>query len=154
MWPYCAYMCIMAWQTMLQEEVFLFIAPKRHFPFSEDKNGRFCEATTKWLIQNATVTFLKNTRPPYMDNIPTGGSKTFPSTSGEKEKFLLNRQEVGQIWTTGTWYDAHDFLQKSFLGSKYAILSKIQCKLSEAWPRAKNLHARCLTKFDDSLKQG
>ena len=59
-----------------------------------------------------------------MHNVPTGGSETFPSTSGEKDKFLPNRQEVGQIWTTSTWYDAHDFLQKSFLGSQYAILSK------------------------------
>src|SRR3954464_14562599 len=91
MWPYCAYMCIMGWQTMLQEEVFLFIAPKRHFPFSEHKNRRFCEATTKWLIQKTTNTFYKNTRPPYMDNVPTGGSETFLSTSGEKDKFLPNR---------------------------------------------------------------
>ena len=88
-----------------------------------------------------------------MDNVPTGGSETFPSTFGEKDKFRPNRQEVGQIWTTGTWYDAHDFLQKSFLGSQYAILSKIQCKFSEARPRAKNLHVRRLTKFDDSLKR-
>ena len=94
------------------------------FHFPSIKNGRFCEATTKWLIQKTTNTFYKNTRPPYMDNVPTGGSETFPSTSGEKDKFLSNQQEVGQIWTTGTWYDAHDFLQKSFLGSQYAILSK------------------------------
>ena len=88
-----------------------------------------------------------------MDNVPTGGSETFPSTSNEKDKFLPNRQEVGQIWTTGTWSDAHVFLQKSFLGSQYFILSKIQCKFSEARPRAKNLHARRSTKFDDSLKR-
>ena len=65
--------------------------------FLSTKNGRFCEATTKWLIQNGTTTFYKNTRPPYMDNVPTGGFETFPSTSGEKDKFLPNRQEVGQI---------------------------------------------------------
>ena len=63
MYPYYAYMCIMAWQTMLQEEVFLFAPPKSHFPFSEHKKGRFYEATTKWLIQNATTPFFKNTRP-------------------------------------------------------------------------------------------
>ena len=89
-----------------------------------------------------------------MDNVPTGGSETFPSTFGEKDKFLPNRHEVGQIWTTCTWYDAHVFLQKSFLGSKYAILSKIQCKFSEARSPAKNLQARRSTKFDDSLKRG
>src|SRR3954470_4259932 len=97
MCPYCAYTCIMGWRTMLQEEVFLFVAPKSYFPFSEHKKGRFCEATTKWLIQNATTTFYKNTIPPYMDNVPTGVSETFPSSSGEKDKFLPNRQEVGQI---------------------------------------------------------
>ena len=78
---------------MLQEEVFLFVAPKSHFYFPSTKNGRFCEATTKWLIQNTTTTFYKNTIPPYMDNVPTGVSETFPSTFGEKDKFVPNRQE-------------------------------------------------------------
>src|SRR3954468_20206604 len=87
-------MCIMGWQPMLQEEVFLFVAPKRHFPFSEHKNGRFCEATTKWLIQKTTTTFYKNTRPPYMDNVPTEGSETFSSTSGKKR----NSCRIGRKW--------------------------------------------------------
>ena len=64
---------------------------KAVFHLPSAKNGRFCEATTKWLIQNATVTFLKNTRPPYMDNFITGESQTFPSIPGEKDKFLPNR---------------------------------------------------------------
>ena len=37
MFPYYAHICIMAWRTMLQEEVFLFVAPKSRFPFSECK---------------------------------------------------------------------------------------------------------------------
>src|SRR4051812_30297316 len=65
------------------------------FYFPSIKNGRFCETTTKWLIQNTTTTFYKSTIPPYMENVPTGGSETFPSTFGEKDKFLPNRQEVG-----------------------------------------------------------
>ncbi len=128
-----------------QKEIF-------HFPGA--KNGRLCEATTQWIIQNTTTKFFQNTIQPYMDNFITGGYQTFLSIFNKKDKFLLNREEVGQILTKGTWSDAHDFLQKSFLGSQYAILSKVQCKLSEAWPRAKNLHARCSTKFIDSLKRG
>ena len=103
-----------------------------HFP--SIKNGRFCEATTKWLIQNTTTTFYKNTIPPYMDNVPTGGSETLPSIIGEKDKFLPNRQEVGQIWTTCTWSDAHVFLQKSFLGSQYAIDQRSNESLARLGP--------------------
>ena len=85
-----------------------------------------------------------------MDNVPTGVSQTFPFTPGEKEKFLLNREEVGSVWTTGTWSYAHDFWKKSFLDSQYAISSEIQCKFSEAQPLAKNRHAR---RFDRTFKQ-
>ena len=70
---------------------FPFRRTKAIFYFPSIKNGRFCEATTKWLIQKTTTTFYKNTIPPYMDNVPTGGSETFPSTFGEKDKFLPNR---------------------------------------------------------------
>src|SRR3954464_11622604 len=78
----------------LQEEFSFLSHQKGIFHFPSIKNGRFCEATTKWLIQKTTNTFYKNTRPPYMDNVPTGGSETFPSTSGEKDKFLPNRKWV------------------------------------------------------------
>ena len=88
-----------------------------------------------------------------MDNVPTGGCQTFPSTPGEKDKFPPNRPEVGQIWTTDTWSDRHDFSQKSFLGSQYAISSEIQWKFRDAQLRAKNLHTRRSTKFVDSLKE-
>ena len=84
-----------------------------------------------------------------MDKVPTGISQTFPFTPGEKDKFLPNRQEVGPIWTTGTWSDAPDFFQKGFLDSQYAVSSEIQCKFSESQPLAKNLRAR---RFDHSLK--
>src|SRR3954465_9794932 len=50
---------------------------KTIFYISSIKNGRFCEATTKWLIQNTTTTFYKNTMPPYTDNVPTGDPKPF-----------------------------------------------------------------------------
>src|SRR4051812_1377425 len=67
-----------------------------------------------------------------------------------------NSCRIGRKWVRYE-LQVHDpmlmcFLQKSFLGSQYAILSKIQCKFSEAWPRAKNLHARRSTKFNDNLK--
>ena len=68
-----------------------------------------------------------------------------------------NSCRIGRKWVRYE-LQVHDpmlmfFLQKSILGSQYAILSKIQCKFSEARPRAKNLHARRSTKFDDSLKR-
>src|SRR3954471_4166302 len=68
----------------------------------------------------------------------------------------INSCQIGRKWVRYELH-VHDpmlmFFFKSFLGSQYAILSKIQCKFSEARPRAKNLHARHLTKFDDTLKQ-
>jgi hypothetical protein len=57
----------------------------------------FCEATTKLNIGIGTKPFFKNTRPPYMNNTPTGVSRTFPSTRHEKVKFLPNRQEAAKI---------------------------------------------------------
>src|SRR3954465_2504605 len=44
--PYYACVWTLVWRTMLQEEVFLFVARKSPFPFSEHKNGSFCEVTT------------------------------------------------------------------------------------------------------------
>src|SRR4051812_32993249 len=89
--PYCAYMCIMGWRTILPEEVSFSSHEKTIFYFPNTKNGRFCEATTKWIIQNATTKFDKNSIPTYMDNVLTGGSETFLSTSGKTNKFLSNR---------------------------------------------------------------
>ena len=43
-----------------------------------------------------------------------------------------------------------NFLEKSYLCSKYAISSEIHCKCSEIHLRAKNLHTR---RFNHSLKQ-
>ena len=63
---------------------------KAIYHFSSAKNGRFCEATTKWLIQIYTTTFFQNNIPPYMDNVLTGGSQTFSSISGETDKLLPN----------------------------------------------------------------
>jgi hypothetical protein len=57
----------------------------------------FCEATTKLKFGIGTNPFFKNTRPPYMENFPTGVSGTFPSIPYEKDKFLPNRQEGAQI---------------------------------------------------------
>src|SRR3954465_2451060 len=73
---------------------FPFCRTKRHFPFSEHKNRRFCEATTKWLIQKTTTTFYKNTRPPYMDNIPEGDLKPFRPPLVKK----TNSCRIGRKW--------------------------------------------------------
>src|SRR4051812_8832963 len=94
MWPYCAYMCIMGCQTTLQEEVFLLSHQKDIFHFPSIKNGRFCEATTKWLIQKTTTTFYKNTRPPYMDNVSTGDLKPFRPPMVKK----TNSCRIGRKW--------------------------------------------------------
>src|SRR3954466_311545 len=75
---------------------------KALFHFPSAKNGSFCEVTTKMPFQNATVPFSKNTRPPYMDYLPTGTSQTFSSIPGKKDKCLPNREEVGPVCTTGT----------------------------------------------------
>src|SRR3954463_1342876 len=64
------------------------------FHFPSIKNGRFCEATTKWLIQNTTNTFYKNTRPPYMDNVPTGDLKPFCPSLVKK----TNSCRIGRKW--------------------------------------------------------
>jgi hypothetical protein len=50
-------MCILEWLTILQEEPFLFIAPKSHFPSA--KNGVLYGATTKWKFQSGTTPFKK-----------------------------------------------------------------------------------------------
>ena len=64
-------MCILGWRTMLHEEVFLYVAPKSHFPFFEWLKRGVCEATTKQKFQNGITLFFKNNRPPYIDNFPT-----------------------------------------------------------------------------------
>jgi hypothetical protein len=71
---------------------FSFRRAKKPFSiFQVQKTGGFVKQQTKWLIQNATTTFFKNTRPTYMDNVLTGGSQTFRSIPGEKDKFLPNQ---------------------------------------------------------------
>jgi hypothetical protein len=55
------------------------------------KNGGFCEANTKLKFHISTKPFKKNTRPPYMENLPASASETFPSIPHEKGKFLPNR---------------------------------------------------------------
>src|SRR3954471_12264563 len=111
----------MRWRTMIPEEVFLFVAPKSRFLFSECKKGRFCEATTKWLIQNTTVTFFKYTRPPYMDNFITGGSQIFLSILGEKDNIPAELAGSGSDMNYSYMIRCSYFLQKSFLGSKYFV---------------------------------
>ena len=103
-----------------------------NFHFLGAEIAVFCEATTKLKIGIGTKPFFKNTRPPYMNNFPTGVSRTFPSTRHEKDKFLPNRLEAAKIWTTGTWYNASNFLIKSFIGSQHAISSQIHFNFSEA----------------------
>jgi hypothetical protein len=77
-----------------------------------------------------------------MVKFPTGVLGTFPSIPHEKDKFLPNREEGAQIWTTSTGYNACEFFLKSFIGSQHAISSEIYFKFSEAQPWAKKLHAR------------
>src|SRR5215216_4358714 len=55
------YACVwtLVWRTMLQEEVFLFVARKSPFPFSERKNRSFCEVTTKCCFRMLPSHFSK-----------------------------------------------------------------------------------------------
>src|SRR3954470_8687567 len=122
---------------------------KAIFYFPSTKNGRFCEATTKWLIQNSTTTFYKNTRPSYMDNITTGDLKPFLPPLVEK----ANSCRIGRKWVRYE-LQVHDTMLMIFYKNNFRFticyFIKNPMQVERGLARAKNLHARCSTKFDNS----
>src|SRR3954468_8705542 len=80
------------------------------FHFPSIKNRRFCEATTKWLIQKTTNTFYKNTRRPYMDNVPIGDLKPFRPPLVKK----TNSCRIGRKWVRYE-LQVHDTMLMIFL---------------------------------------
>ena len=152
MCPYYACMLTLGWQKNCRRKFSFSSHGKAIFYFRSAKIWAFCEATPNGEYKNANIHFSKIVHHLTWKMSQPGICKTFPSTPREKDNFpesAGNGSDMNcryMIWCS--W-----FFFKSFLGSQYDISSVIQCKFSEAQPRAKNLYARRSTKFDDSLKR-
>ena len=145
MCPYWAHMCILGWRTMLQAEVFHFVAPKNHFLFSECLKRGVLWSNHQTEVSKWYHPIFQKYKTTLHGQFPNRGILNLSAHSSWKIQIPPNQQEVGQIWTTGTWSNTHYFLEKSYLCSKYAISSEIHYKCSEIQPRAKNLHLAGLT---------
>jgi hypothetical protein len=117
MYLYCEHMCILGCRRMLQEDAFLFVAPKRYFPFSESQtrgilwsNNQIKVSVPYYFPKIIYHLACKISHPVYLEHFHPPLMKKINSCQiGMKLSDLI----------IGTWSIAHDFLEKLFLGSEY-----------------------------------
>ena len=70
-WSHILHMCVYYTSQQVCQRKFLFALHENSiFHFPSDKNGVFCEGSTKYLMSTWTTIFLSNTRPYFIYNWP------------------------------------------------------------------------------------